>query len=87
MKSMNILKKAGVLLFILTAPIFFQGCPPSNGKGNVCDENDPTYKYVGGRHICKRECRPGEIGPPGDVCETKTDTGTGELYCDCGVDH
>ena len=84
---MNILIRAGVLLLVLTTLIFFQGCPNGKDKnGYVCDEKDPTYKYVGGRHICKRECRPGEIGPPGDVCETKTDTGTGELYCDCGID-
>ena len=51
----------------------------------ICDSNDPSYKKVGGRNICKRECRIGEIGPSGKLCVTKSESGSEEKFCDCGV--
>ena len=51
----------------------------------VCDVNDPSYKKIGGRNICKRECRVGEIGPNGKLCETRNESGSEEKFCDCGV--
>ena len=51
----------------------------------ICDANDPTYKKVGGRNICKRECRIDEIGPSGKLCETKKETANDDIFCDCGV--
>lgn len=51
----------------------------------VCDDSDPTYRFVGGRHLCMRECRAGEVGPTGNTCETKEDPANGDLFCDCGI--
>ncbi|MCP5086301.1 MAG: hypothetical protein GY952_05810 [Rhodobacteraceae bacterium] len=78
----NIFSLVGILAMVMMV-----AASGDNGKGeaHVCDDSDPTYVFVGGRHICKRECRSGEVGPTGNICVDTTDVGTGEPICDCGV--
>ena len=93
----------GAGLLIATILLSGGSCTPNKGNGephepNVnttnngpvevyCTESDPDYRFVGGRHLCLRECRPYEYGPNGNLCETKIDHASRDQrkFCDCGV--
>lgn len=89
-KHTQILRSAVILYFTLVFSAQLAAYEQPNQTESiattpVCDANDPSYKKVGGRNICKRECRVGEIGQNGKACTTREDTGTEEKLCDCGV--